>query len=41
MTAAVRKKNEELTIDLKCITGVLMTDSGLIKLLFIIQPQIL
>ena len=29
MTAAVRKKDEELTINLKCIIGVLMTDSGL------------
>jgi len=28
MTAAVRKKDEELTINLKCIIGVLMTDSG-------------
>lgn len=28
MTAAVRKKNEELTINLKGTTGVLMTDSG-------------
>ncbi|CCZ15108.1 unknown [Prevotella sp. CAG:487] len=27
MTAAVRKKDEELTINLKCIIGVLMTDS--------------
>ena len=31
MTAAVRKKNEELTINLKCIISVLMTDLGLIK----------
>ena len=29
MTAAVRKKDEELTINLKCIIDVLMTDSGL------------
>ena len=29
MTAAVRKKDEELTINLKCIIGVLMTNSGL------------
>ena len=29
MTAAVRKKDEELTINLKCIIGVIMTDSGL------------
>ena len=28
MTAAVRKKDEELTINLKCIISVLMTDSG-------------
>ena len=28
MTAAVRKKDEELTINLKCITGVLTTDWG-------------
>ena len=28
MTAAVRKKHEELTINLKCIIGVLITDSG-------------
>jgi len=28
MTAAVRKKDEELAINLKCIIGVLMTDSG-------------
>ena len=27
MTAAVRKKDEELTINLKCRIGVLMTDS--------------
>ena len=26
MTAAVRKKDEELTINLKCTIGVLMTD---------------
>ena len=31
MTAAVRKKDEELTINLKCIIGVIMTDSGLYK----------
>ena len=30
MTAAVRKKDEELTINLKCIIGVLMTNSGLL-----------
>ena len=29
MTAAVRKKDEELIKNLKCIIGVLMTDSGL------------
>ena len=29
MTAALRKKDEELTINLKCIIGVLMTDLGL------------
>ena len=29
MTAAVRKKDEELTINIKCTIGVLMTDSGL------------
>ena len=34
MTAAVRKKDEELTINLKCIIGVLMTDSGLYCLRF-------
>ena len=34
MTAAVRKKDEELTINLKCIIGVLMTDSGLYCLQF-------
>ena len=34
MTAAVRKKDEELTINLKCIIGVLMTDSGLYGLQF-------
>ena len=28
MTAAMRKKNEELTINLKCTIGVLMTDWG-------------
>ena len=32
MTAAVRKKDEELTINLKCIIGVLMTDSGLAQM---------
>ena len=31
MTAAVRKKDEEPTINLKCIIGVLMTDSGLLR----------
>ena len=34
MAAAVRKKDEELTINLKCIIGVLMTDSGLYCLQF-------
>ena len=34
MAAAVRKKDEELTINLKCIIGVLMTDSGLYGLRF-------
>ena len=29
MAAAVRKKDEELTINLKCIISVLMTDWGL------------
>ena len=29
MTAAVRKKDDELTINLKSFIGVLMTDSGL------------
>ena len=29
MTAAVRKKDEELTTDLKCMISVLMTCSGL------------
>ena len=29
MTAAVRKKDEELTTDLKCTIGVLMTCLGL------------
>ena len=28
MTAAVRKKDEEQTINFKCIIGVLMTGSG-------------
>lgn len=28
MTAAMRKKNEELAINLKCTIGVLMTDWG-------------
>lgn len=30
--AAVRKMDEEPTINLKCIIGVLMTDSGLLRL---------
>lgn len=30
MKAAVRQKDEELTIKLKCLIGVLMTDRGLI-----------
>lgn len=30
MMAAVRQKDEELTIKLKCLIGVLMTDRGLI-----------
>ena len=34
MAAAVRKKDEELTINLKFIIGVLMTDSGLYCLQF-------
>ena len=34
MAAAVRKKDEELTINLKCIIGFLMTDSGLYCLQF-------
>ena len=29
MTAAVRKKDEELAINLKCTISVLMTDAGL------------
>ena len=31
MTAAMRKKNEELTINLKCTIGVPMTDWGEIQ----------
>ena len=31
MAAAVRKKDEELRINLKCIIGVPMTDSSLIR----------